>query len=594
MKLTAQSEWMLDQRQAVVMAPGKAFEAIQTSSGSSVFFSIGTDHILYACRELPAGSTGWTRVNLSGAIQGKDGKKPAAKSFAVAQNPQSLYFDLALVVTVDDSDHLYLCSGHLNTDEAWSQEIEWKEIPFDGRSGVEIDNVYLMSLPSPGKPAGSMVCFVDILRGSKETNTLRLLDRYYIDPDSKPSWKKHTLAIDLAAGSITSSLGRRSKDRVAGIYTLGKIESKTQLIFAPVYDYWDENNAPPVARPELPNEATSMASAVNSSGYTHLFVSGVEGIFYYPPTNQKDGSKGAKIITEALVASATYITAEINGGITALYGLSKEGDLFYTTCKTGSESTEAAWSHPMPLVSKVQDYAFFLNHKAGDNTVFAHVKNEQLTQLVQDSVTRDWNSRNILLPSTDMQDVVTMGSFNTRLACRDDNNIGIPQVEVNLTATSPIGVYINDSYSTLVPGNALKVATDARGIINIYQPTHDMTAVCYKASLVKESGVSIDINPGAKVKDRLSNIKSADDLKNAKITNSDGTTQSLLPQNVSQEDLQAAVGSIKDLVKIYSSLPEDGSLQKTAPKAALSFIDGEQGMMLIPLSFARSICEETY
>jgi hypothetical protein len=574
MQLTAQSEWMQDQKHAQVMGPGKSFEVIQTATGTSVFFSIGSDNHFYACREVLSGSTGWTRIDLDNKLlEPQDGRKVAVKSFAVAQNPDSLYFDLAVVATIAGFDHIFVSTGNANTDEAWSRSdgrlgVQWKEVPFDAqgsslnRDALEIDSVHLMTLPAAGAPAGSLTCFVDVLRPAP--NSLRLLDRYYITPQSRPAWNKHTLPIDLASGSIASSLGRRYKDRVGGIYTFGQINGRQELIYAPAFDFWDPKNPPAPARLVLPDNATSIATATNAAGNSHLFVSGKQGVFYFPPDKQKDGSEGIRIITTTLVVQATHLTAESTNGTTAIYGKNAQGDVFYTTCKAGSEASPEAWSLPVPLVSQAENYAFFLNKKAGNNTLFVHVTGQQISQITQDPVTRDWASRSILLPATDVNDVVEVSSFTTRLSVRDDSGAGVAKAEVLIKATSPVGVYVNDTYRILSPNIPIRSTTGEDGIITIVQPTQDMSAISYKVSIANQSSISLNIDPADKVKARIAAVQSGNDLKNAKIMQTNGNTSSLIPSDVSQADCDAAATAIQQLVKVAGTLPADGSRQTSS------------------------------
>jgi hypothetical protein len=562
MQITSQSEWMLDQKHAEVMGPGKAFSVIQTSTGTSVFFSIGSDSRLYATREVTSGSTGWTRIDLSATLPTSSA---TVKTFVVAQNPKTLYFDLALVATTNGSDHLYLSLGNANTDDAWSQQgLKWSAIPFDDAhtkrdpDSIEIDGVYMMVLPAPGKPTGALTCFVDILRGPKSTNSLRLLDRYYITPGASSQWQKHTLAIDLSSGSVSSCLGRRVKDRVGGIYTLGMIGSKVELLFSPAYNVWDVNTPPSPGRLALPENATAVTSSLDASGYSHLFVSGRGGIHYFPPDKQLDGAKGSIIIPTALVSGASHITAETAGGITAIYGQSPQGDLFYTSCKAGSEASPDAWSYPMPIVSDIENYAFFVNKKAGNNTVFAHVKERNIKQIIQDPTTGDWASRAILLPSTDVDNIFSFSSFTTRITCQDETGASLANAEVSLKGASPVGVYINGSYRILGPGSDIKASSDASGAITIVQPTQDMAAVCYQVAPAADMSTYQDVDPGSRIKDRLSAIQSGNQLQEAKVTQADGTVHSLIPSDVSKDDCEAAVTAIKQLMQVSNSLPKTG------------------------------------
>ena len=68
MQINFESELMENQKQAVVMSPGLAFEVLQSQDGDSLFFSIGTDNIFYLTREVTESSTGWNMIDLSSAL----------------------------------------------------------------------------------------------------------------------------------------------------------------------------------------------------------------------------------------------------------------------------------------------------------------------------------------------------------------------------------------------------------------------------------------------------------------------------------------------------------------------------------------------
>ena len=126
MTVSARSEWMEDQKHALIMASGKDFGVIQTPAERSVLFSIGTDNVFYATREVQQSVTGWTRLNLSeGIIKTLPVKDASAKLFHLAQNQQTLSFDLALVIASGSTDYLYLSLNNPNTDEFWETSQKW-------------------------------------------------------------------------------------------------------------------------------------------------------------------------------------------------------------------------------------------------------------------------------------------------------------------------------------------------------------------------------------------------------------------------------------------------------------------------------------
>ncbi|MDQ3929465.1 MAG: hypothetical protein M3328_10000, partial [Chloroflexota bacterium] len=575
MKIAFESELMENQKHAVVMAPDLAFEVLQSKEGDALFFSIGTDHVFYLTREVTQTRTGWNKLDLSSALSSQHGGAAvAAKTFSVAQNAQTQAIDLALVLTVGGADFIYLSLGNANTDAAWANGVTWSAIPFDPSPApnpvpnpLTIADVLLMNIPGSEGNAAVENIFVDILRTPGDP--LKLLDRYYIAPRSSPKWNLHVLAADLAAGSISSCLGHRTGDPLPGIYTFGTIGSEQELLFTPQYNYFRPNVAPNPTRLTVPAGASAIASALNGSGVSNLFVAGTNGLFVFTPDNQADKATPAQIVTSAFVAGASALAAATDAKRTAVWGVSPQGDLFYVACSAGSEADPNAWSNPVPLLPSVEGFAFFLNLNTGNNVLFAHVDGQNLVQLTQDPVTTDWLQRSILLPSTSPDDMAVYQSFTTHIQVTDDNGVGAQLVPVSLTATSPVSVYVNDQYHILSPGVTLNVITDIAGVMTVVQETQSLAAVCFRATLTNTPEVVADVNPMSKALTTLGTVKDGGDLGNVQVTNADGTRQSLVPSSVSSDDKDAAAKSLVQFVQIASALPPDGSPQGTIGGARL-------------------------
>jgi hypothetical protein len=123
--------------------------------------------------------------------------------------------------------------SHPNSDTSWASGVSWTPIPFDDVKHpmpvLGIADIDIMQTPT------AEYFVVDILR--QPANPLNLLSRYYVTPTAasgKPKWNPHDLATDISAGSITSCLGQRANDYVAGIYTMGKIGNTEELIYTPL------------------------------------------------------------------------------------------------------------------------------------------------------------------------------------------------------------------------------------------------------------------------------------------------------------------------------------------------------------------------
>jgi len=563
MNIIFESELMENQKHADVMAPDLAFDVLQSQDGDSLFFSIGTDNIFYLTREVSQTSTGWNKLDLSSALSSQHGGATvAAKAFSIAQNAQTLAIDLALVITVGGSDFLYLSLGNANTDASWANGVTWTAIAFDADtapSPLTINDVLMMNI------SGAENIFVDVLRPGN--NPLKLFDRYYITPGQSPQWNQQNLSIDLAAGSVSSCLGNRTDDPVPGIYTFGTIGNEQELNFTPQYNYFASNptTPPESAQLTLPAGASAIASALNSSGLSNLFVAATEGLFLFTPDNQQKNAAPVQIMSSPITAGASSLAAATVGNQTAVWGLDPQGNLFYVTCPAGSEANPTAWSTPVPLLTQVEGFAFFLNLNAGNNILFAHIDGQTLVQLTQDPVTTDWLQRSILLPSTNTDDVIDYDSFTTHIQVIDDNNIPAPNVAVAVTATSPVSVYLNDMYYRLSPTVAVNTTTDATGVLTVVQETQSLSAVCYTVTLTGVTpAVVANINPMSKALTTLSSITcnaqtGSTNLGDVQVTNADGTQQPLVSSSVSASDLSSAAQSLVLLSQSASGLPQDGS-----------------------------------
>lgn len=561
---------MKNQKQAVVMAPDLLFEVLQSSDGDALFFSIGTDNVFYLTREVTQTATGWNKLDLSSALSFQHGGAAvAAKTFSVTQNAGTMAVDLALVVTAGGQDHLYLSLGHANTDAAWASGVDWTAVPFDAGhtpATLTIADVFVMNIPVPGGDPVENI-FADVVRTPGDP--LKLLDRYYIAPGEPPQWNLHKLAADLAAGSISSCLGQRTDDPVPGIYTFGTINGVPELIFTPQYNYFQPKLAPSPARLALPAGASAIASALDGSGTTSLFVAATGGLFLFTPDNQHDKATPVHVVSNGLVAGASALAAATSAGRTAVWGVDPQGNLFYVTCAAGSEANPAAWSNPVPLLPAAEGFAFYLNLGAGNNVVFAHVDGQNLIQLIQDPVTTDWRQRSILLPSTAINDVVEYNSFTTHIKVTDDNGLVVPNTAVAVTATSPVSVYLNDVYHLLSPTVPVNTTTDAIGVLTVVQETQSLAAVCFRVTVAGtpagSPAVVADINPMSNALGILSNVTGGDSLAAVAFTNAKGQSQKLLSDSVSTDDRNAAGTAIHKFMQINPGLPADGS--RLSPQA---------------------------
>ncbi|KAH7374742.1 hypothetical protein B0T11DRAFT_269097 [Plectosphaerella cucumerina] len=568
MHISAETELMTNYKHAVVMAPDRAFEVLQTPNGDALFFSIGTNGIFYVSREVRESSSGWNRVDLSTPLSKlhHNGAPVKAKHFDLSQNAATLAFDLALVLTVNGNDYLYLTLGRSSDPEDWDDDLYWKRIPFDAESGhppspLSIAHIYLMNLPPRSGKRDVQNCFVDILR--KPGDPAKLIDRYYVNPADQHKWSRHSLPIELQAGSVTSVLGRRPKDTSPGIYTMGAIGSSRGLIYVPQYTKKGSFVAPNPARLVLPDGASSIATSLTSSGDTNLFVAAGDGIYLFTPDNQKEQSRGTMIISSTATSQVLFrrvssLAASTIGGETAVWGLNEQGTVFYSHCAAGSEASPAAWSEPLPICSDASNFAFYLN-KAQDasNVLFCHNAGQNLTQLTQEPATGTWSPRSIYLPATDISDTVKFDTFTTRITVTNADGEAAIDEPVQLVSKTQVSVHTEERYLVLNPGVPVYLKTGVQGTVTVMQPVQGLSgAVIFQASVTSTPGSVVVVDPLVKIMDKLSGIKTVGDLDNLRVPLADGSTAPLIANGVSPDDKDGAVQAFKQLVQIRNELPD--------------------------------------
>lgn len=424
MKIINETELMTNQKASTVVVPDKQFEALQTTEGHSILFSIGNDNILYCTREVPGDTHGWVRVNLTPTISQVQKDLPnipsdatiSARTFDIIQDAvNATTVDVALVVTLSynnqQQDYLYIATGFTNTLDYWANHTPAFVIyPFDdyanpNYAGLPINDVQLLDAK------GSQYIIADIISNS-ETQTI---SRYYIDPSKSAytdpdtgigyAWVPHVLPLDLQAGNITTLLGCGPKDgpsgtNIGGTYVLGSVNGAGQMAYIPTYNYVDVYATPDPTIFGFPTgyDATHMAIALSAptdnAPYTDLFFASnytdaqgqaQGGLFFLSNANQFNKGTGdptpTLIYTSDLLKNIQKIRIENWNDNIVLWGESEYTDattnatvsrLFIMEGVAGQETNSDAWSFPITLLVNVENSSAYINNKHSlDNKVDA-------------------------------------------------------------------------------------------------------------------------------------------------------------------------------------------------------------------------------
>lgn len=556
--ISASSELMQNNMQADIMSPQENFQALQSQEGHTLFFSIGTDDIFYLTRETPGSQEGWAKMDLSSSLnQYNNGTPVIAKTFMVAQNMQSNKISIILAIQGETQDYIYTALGLDNIDSTWENPIPWIVQAYDDvlhplSSPLSISSVYLSEV------VYGEYMVVDIVKDPNDPN--QFISTYFLDPSkaiSSQVWNERDLAINLNAENVQRVIGIKNNEWVYATYTLGTTTTQTQLIYTPFYNAFDIQTPAAPTNLTPPSGASAIATVENDSGYTSLFVSGDQSLYYFPSDAQNNGDVGIPIIQHELFLNVTQLYANRNATEVVVWALNQQGQVFYTKCASGNEANSNDWSTPIPILSNVTQMTTYLNNNTDSKVLFAHTDGTNLIQLAQDPFTSMWAKSNIILPSTDMDHVLEYNTYTTHIQVSTEDNLPKAGETLLITSTSPVSVYINNAFTILSPTTPIPVATTSSGTITILQTTDTIGCVCYNVQ-VESTGSIVNINPMTKILDVMSGIQSGQDLANITVTNADGSTQALMPSSLTDDELDAIALAIQQFVAASATVPADG------------------------------------
>ncbi|MFT3704314.1 MAG: hypothetical protein QM802_18240 [Agriterribacter sp.] len=555
MIINTSTELMKNQKHAVLMAPDKQFEVLQTQEGNALFFSIGTDGIFYVTREIPQDVQGWSKFDLSTVLSGSPVK---AVSFDVAQNIAAGTIDIALAVSINGQYQLYTALALPNTDAAWNAavtagKINFTSLPFDDTtypsySALPIADVYV------SKVGNTKMVVADI---QKDASTGAIF-RYFVDPTKKImgnnlAWNPRDPGGNFTAGTIQSALGRKDGAPVDGMYTFGTIGGTPQLIYNPLYFIDNKKIAPKVSRLEVDPGSTAMALSANSDNLTDVFVAANGGLWFLDCEDQDDETPLDNVYSHPLFSGVKSLHVNNNGTNTIVWALNQQGQIFYMTAAAGSEDDQSAWSYPMVILEQVEGVATYVHSTKDHIVIFANTQDQGLIRLTQDPASSKWTQRKILLPTADYTDIVKDYTFTTHIELTDDQKQPLPNQDITISASSTSSVYINNIYHQLFAQQPLTITTDAASVITIVQAIDSLGGITFTLT----DGTSrVYVNPLETLIDKLKNV-TGDDL-NKQVYDENGTPTQLTT-NLDSDTRSEIATYIQNFIALNGNLNPDGT-----------------------------------
>lgn len=564
-KISVTSELMKNYKQAALMSPEKKFEALQTSIGNSMLFSIGTDNVFYVTQESPTTQAGWVKTDLSSALVQSAFPQGGAicKTFEAAQSAIDGTIGIAMAISDSTGDSLFLCLSNSNADTSWTSSPNWVGYPYDNPD-KPLNKVVIVNIEISETINNTQYIVADVLRDPSSPEPL--ISRYYIDTKKTNgyTWQAHDISIDLEADQYVSCLGRQyltgspHQPTIDGLYTCGQVDGKAQFIFQPLYNVFNPKLPAPSARLNLPGQLIPecLSSCRKSDLSTDLYVTSGDGLYYFASSNQNDGSTGVLILQNALLTGISKMFTVQVDNIVMLWGLNGNDQIFYLTCPVGQETDASSWSIPLPILSNVDMFSPYINVADYGNTFFA-VAGNTLQKLVKSVETSLWSSQSIALPTLDMNDTQQYNSYTTTIQLTDENDQAVVNTPISIKANTRTGVYINHLYYVIDP-TGITVDTDQFGNVTVIEWVDGLTGTQLNISGSSDGKISA-LNPMDGSMQKIAALNTVSSLRNAIITNDDGSTVPLVSSSVSDQDLQVAAQSNTSLGNAYNHLSANGS-----------------------------------
>ena len=578
----AESEWMLNQKHALVMEPQAAFVVNPAGiDGKAIFFSIGSDGELYLLMEGDGTPTGWHSANLRWMFKtvlppytfktfqafGGMGdmvillvvlSTPAGDKLAKLRLPYSTITSLLGVnppFTPVDQMELALPFA-FDGDGLTPEQVVINDLCIVGGS----DDLYAvvdLDTPAAGKP----------------------VSRYFIalSGQQRRTWNYFDLPVNFEEIQINKS-GMLFTGSPAGVFTLGLADGNTTLVF----DYVDKffnNHMQPVTLNLAGAVDTSIRNGhfaianYNVAGGALVFVAGGNGLFFWGPGQQANNNPPVKLrVSGDHFYDVEKLDIFVGESTLYLWGLNAKGAVFFTYCPlnniTGNNWADAT----VPLMLNVSNAEAYITPWPGSDILHLYASTVKDGAAIMMHLSRAkgataWQTNTVLLPPLSLDAFVDMQTYTTHVTVIDGTNLPKALFEVSISSASLVNVFINDIYVSLSPLVPYTTQMDYNGQLTIIQEAPALSAIGY--TITPKGGDPAIINPMEKILAKLSLIRNGADVRSITIKEDDGSSAPLFdPQKLNTQTTDSLAGMIGQMTGASGGMPADGSKTGPAKKMA--------------------------
>ncbi|KAK3337258.1 hypothetical protein B0T19DRAFT_396897 [Cercophora scortea] len=307
-----------------------------------------------------------------------------------------------------------------------------------------------------------------------------------------------------------------------GYVAVYRIQDKTSMVFIATEEHFDE-----VAHVPLPcsKGARVLATCLNKDGYNDLLVGGDE-LRHYKSKTVGRGRKGTRLTSDGVFSNSTqlFCSQSDHNNVTVWAANSRHGIGYATTSSAFAPGPSGSTiGSPVQLIpdGRGGKFAPFIDPVTNAQQLMVAAGDGSLSLLHQDTPgTGLWKRMPYATPVLDK--TVNVESFFVHCTVQNEDGTTHAHARVLLQCSGYTTVYLNGRTIELGPGG-VEVTTDARGSLGLVVPAPDVSSFTYLVRDVQGQDKTIFdgqvhvVISDKNLHDRLSRIKSEEDLKKEKL-----------------------------------------------------------------------------
>ncbi len=523
-------------KQSELISPQHKFEALQTQDGFALLFSIATDGHFYLTSRQEGSKAPWKKEALSSDLDKQLGATFASKTFAIAENKSSNKINVALAITANGADHLFLSFGHSNQSGAINKDsIQWVSAPFNDpnyKQEVKIANTFISPL------ADQQFVVADLLQEDG------FYKRYHVTKsDSGFHWQEAPSELQVNE-KVISCLGKIKPKGFPGMYNLSAINAEQELSFTDLPNPFGIVNTLLLTCPAKANNISTISTDA-ATKVTDLFISAEDGLYYYPSNLQTSVGKPIHIVEDPIFDGVTKLFSCFENSKCIVWGLNRANQIFHTECEASQMSESQSWSLPLPILNSVDAMSPFINKVDSANS-FMGIAGKELKIARQEVSSTLWNIENVDLPAPiPSGKLEQVHLISIRHGAKE---------EISLKADARAIVEVNGLYQILDRTPVL-IQTHGKQLTNIVQKANNLTPNTF--TIIDGSGTEHVVDPKKSLfKDIHSKLGTVGGLQAAQYNDLAGSPKKILPSGVPESKLQKAANNIQLLAQINSNKVE--------------------------------------